>query len=583
MGRQALALFLFIVALLTKTVTATLPAALLVVFWWQRGKVRWREDVVPLLPFFAVALAAGLTTAWVERNFVGAQGFEFELSPLERVLIAGRAVWFYAGKLAWPSGLTFIYPRWEIDATALWQWAFPAAALVLLFVLWRLRHRSRAPLAAALLFGGTLFPALGFVDVFPFRYSFVADHFQYLASIAPIALFAAAVTAWASPQRHRGTEDSFQERVFSLKNDSLCLCASVVICSSLAFLTWRQSHQYVDAATLYTATLERNPGCWMCHNNLAKLRFESAADRERALAHIDESLRINPRSAEGHHNRGVLLRLAGRHAEALREQQEAVRLLPAYAEAHNELGLELQIAGRPGEALAEYERALQLKPRYAEALANAAEALGNLGRGEEALARVREALAIRPQYAPAHDVLGTLIARSGRIEEALEHFDAAVRLDPANAAAHNDRGTALAALGRNEEAAAEYAEAVRLHPNDAKFQDNLGYLLLQLNRGAEALPHFEAAVAADPGYAPARLNLANVLLAAGRPAEAIPHYERVLQQPGEVDAAQTHNNLGIAYATSGRRAEAIAQFEEALRLRPDFQQARENLLRARGK
>ena len=34
---------------------------------------------------------------------------------------------------------------------------------------------------------GTLFPALGFVNVFPFRYSFVADHFQYLASMPILA------------------------------------------------------------------------------------------------------------------------------------------------------------------------------------------------------------------------------------------------------------------------------------------------------------------------------------------------------------------------------------------------------------
>ena len=47
----ALALVLFALALLSKTVTATLPAALLVVFWWQRGALRWRQDVLPLAPF----------------------------------------------------------------------------------------------------------------------------------------------------------------------------------------------------------------------------------------------------------------------------------------------------------------------------------------------------------------------------------------------------------------------------------------------------------------------------------------------------------------------------------------------------
>ena len=35
----ALALGLFVLGLLAKTVTATLPAALLVIFWWQRGRL----------------------------------------------------------------------------------------------------------------------------------------------------------------------------------------------------------------------------------------------------------------------------------------------------------------------------------------------------------------------------------------------------------------------------------------------------------------------------------------------------------------------------------------------------------------
>ena len=49
-------------------------------------------------------------------------------------------------------------------------------------------------LAAVLIFAGVLTPALGFFDVYPFRFSFVADHFQYHAGIALLALAAAALT-----------------------------------------------------------------------------------------------------------------------------------------------------------------------------------------------------------------------------------------------------------------------------------------------------------------------------------------------------------------------------------------------------
>ena len=186
-----LAFVLYVAALLSKTVTATVPAVLLVIYWWKQGTFSWRE-AARLLPFFAVGLAFSAVTISLEKTQVGAVGESWNLSPVERVLIAGRAVWFYAGKLAWPHPLIFFYPRWIIDATVAWQYLFPAAAVGAIIALWLARRRiGRGPLAALLIFMGVLTPALGFFNVYPFQYSFVADHFQYHASIALIALAAA--------------------------------------------------------------------------------------------------------------------------------------------------------------------------------------------------------------------------------------------------------------------------------------------------------------------------------------------------------------------------------------------------------
>ena len=103
-------------------------------------------------------------------------------------MLAGRAIWFYLGKLLWPAPLVFIYPRWKVDAAS-WTWSlYPAAVLALLGVFWRMSRKGRrGPLAASLYFCGTLFPALGFVNAYPFVFSYVADHFQYLASLGVIA------------------------------------------------------------------------------------------------------------------------------------------------------------------------------------------------------------------------------------------------------------------------------------------------------------------------------------------------------------------------------------------------------------
>ena len=58
------------------------------------------------------------------------------------------------------------------------------AILALVAAAWSIRRRSRGPLTALLLYVGSLFPALGFLNVYPFIYSFVADHFAYLAGLA---------------------------------------------------------------------------------------------------------------------------------------------------------------------------------------------------------------------------------------------------------------------------------------------------------------------------------------------------------------------------------------------------------------
>ena len=168
-----LASLLFILALLTKTVTATLPAALLVVFWWRRGRISWRRDVVPLVPWFVLAIASGLFTAWVERRLIGAEGAAFDLTLAQRCLLAGRAIWFYLGKLLWPVHLVFVYPRWDVKTAAAGWTGYLALSVLVTAALWILRRRMRGPLAAWLFFVGSLFPALGFLNVYPFLFSCV--------------------------------------------------------------------------------------------------------------------------------------------------------------------------------------------------------------------------------------------------------------------------------------------------------------------------------------------------------------------------------------------------------------------------
>jgi tetratricopeptide (TPR) repeat protein len=502
-GLYVLATVLFVLAVLTKSVTATLPAALLVVAWWRRGRLAWREDVAPLLFWFALGAASGLFTAWVEWNYVGAHGNDFHLKSVERCLLAGRAVWFYLGKLVWPAKLIFIYPRWEVDGRVWWQHVFPAAALALMGALgWIARAGRRGPLAAFLYYCGTLFPALGFFNVFPFVFSYVADHFQYLASMGVIAC----LSSLAAPGRPNG-----HTRPPSAPGETwrlLRVSAAVAVMGVLGALTWRQCAIYRDAQTLYAATLKQNPQCWLAKNNLGALLTKQGRLAE-AIALLEESLRLEPLNPEAHYNLGLALSKSGRFREAAVRFETALQLMPEHAEAHNNLAnLLAKQPGRKAEAIAHYEAALRLRPDFAEAHNNLALLLaGDPGRQAEAIAHYEEALRLKPDYAEAHNNLAGLLATEpDRQADAIAHYEAALRLRPDFAEAHNNLGFLLASLpGRQADAIVHYEIALRLMPNSSVMHFNLARVLEAMpDRQGEAALHYEAALKIDPDLAPAR-------------------------------------------------------------------------------
>ena len=485
------ALAFFALALLSKSVTAVLPAAILVVFWWQRGTINWRRDVWPLLPFFALGASYGLLTAWFERVLNGAQGIEFRLEPLDRLLVAGRAIWFYLETLMWPRRLVFIYPKWKIDATSWSQYLNPAAVIVGLGMCWLIRRRTRALLAASLLYCGTLVPALGFFDVYPFRYSYVADHFQYLASSAMFTLLAASITAWLS------------RTSVNMRRAEAIMC--LAIGAPLSVLTWQQAHDYADARTLYETTLRRNAECWLCHNNLATAKLHgSEADLSDAIAHLHESLRIYPDDAEAHNNMGGVYQRLERYEEAIHEHEEALRLNPQLVEARYNIGVCNQALNRLNEARAQYVEAIRVQPDYTMAHYNLGTTLTALGVLDQAEAEFRQALRLMPEFAPAHDGLGYVLMQTGRIPDAVTEFKDATRIAPDYAPAHYKLAVTLAGAGLADEALEEFREAVRYAPASPEMHFSLGAALASAGLTGDAEVEFREALRLRPEFPEAR-------------------------------------------------------------------------------
>ncbi len=315
----AASLLLFLAALMAKTVTCALPAVIFLTLWWKLDgssfRLRRNTLCLSLIPYFALGLFWGLRTASLETTHVGAQGAEWEFNVAERLLVAGKALWFYAGKIVWPSNLSFVYPRWDIAKAQPSEYLFGFAALALLLLAFAFRRRiGKGPFVCLACYYGILTPALGFFDLYPQRYSFVADHFQYHAM--PVLILG--LVALATSMMHYLTQN--RSRV-----EPVLTAAAFMVLLALGSTTAASIPRFADEESLWNATIQENPDAWLAHNNLAHLFLtgvggepgDSEEDRVfAAIYHLKECLRIKPDASHAHANLATAYRRLGRVEEA---------------------------------------------------------------------------------------------------------------------------------------------------------------------------------------------------------------------------------------------------------------------------
>ena len=392
-----LALALFALGMLCKSIVVTLPAALLIWHWWKRGRVTG-ADLLRLAPFVAVgaAMAAADVSFYNVREPVS-----LDYSALERVLIASQALWFYVGKLFWPGGLAVIYPHWEVSAGDAVAWVYVAASSGVALGLWFLRRRvGRGPLAGVSFFVVTLSPVLGFVDYGYMQFSFVADRHQYLAGIGLMLV----VVGGAAYGVGRLPPGLWRRGAAG---------AGVAVLAVLAALTWRHAEIYRDGETLFTHIIAHNPTARFAHRNL-----------------------------------GEALTVEGRWEEALAAFRIAVEHAPDDDRDHSNVGAALIMLDRLDEAEEPFRRALALDPKSVYALHNLATLEVRRQRYGEALALYRRLVEVDPRNPSAHHGVGTALFYLGRFDAALEALERALDLDPMRDDIRTNRDEMLAILQR---------------------------------------------------------------------------------------------------------------------------------------
>ena len=392
------ALAAYVAGLLSKSVVVTLPVAMLIWHWWKRGRVTW-SDLLRVAPFFVVGGAITVADLLFNRSR-GVGGFGYSL--IERALIAARAFWLYVGKLFWPLDLAGIYPQWEVREADPLAWVGIGAAVALVAALWLLRRRiGRGPLAGLLFFGVTLSPVLGFVDFNFMLFSFVADRYQYLASIGITTMVVAATGGGLAALRRTGV----------VRGNVANAVLIVLVLAVLGTLSWRHASLYRDGSRFFAHVVSYNPTARDARLNLgsellSRNRLEEALDAYRIAAEQ------RPDDCKPPYGAGLTLYHLRRLEQAAAGYLRALHLCPRYGKALTDFA-ELRFdQQRYEEAVQLADTAIEIQHRNAKAWVHRSRALQRLGKAEQALGSIERALAIEPTDQGAQKIRAQLMKRS---------------------------------------------------------------------------------------------------------------------------------------------------------------------------
>jgi len=601
-GIQALMLLLFAAGMLTKSMVVTLPVALLLCVWWKHGRISM-TDVGQAAPLFVVGF--GIAVIDLIHYSAQTEGFDLGYSWIERLLIASRVLWFYSFKLFWPHPLPVMYELWDSGIGNPLNWLCLSGALAVVGALWLLRKRiGRGPLAGMLFFAITLSPVLGLNDNVFMEISFVADRYQYLASVGVKAVVAGGLTQLLRAGVHfsveRGLGRAGHPRILFAAR--LAMALPLVVCAGLAM---RHATVFRDEVSLFGHVVSINPAGRGAYYSLGRALAVEGREEE-GLEAMHRALDVNPDFEKTHGGIGWILLKLQRHEEAEEHLRMAVAINPVDRDALLNLAQSLRFQERFEEALHWYNaiidlddsdprvhigraKALGRLERHGEALDGFERALameldpemevqahGGIGwilmslkREQEAEMHLRRAVELKPSDQDAVLNLAASLRAQGRHEEALLRYDDAIDLDGDSSLAHIGKAMVLSELERNVDALDNFERALELDPGNEVVHGNIGWILLTLHRHEEAEEHLHRAVEANPADKEALQNLAESLRFQGRFEEALLRYEAVIELDGNDGLA--HAGRAMMLGELGRNREAREGFERALAVKPELE------------
>lgn len=452
----------------------------------------------------------------------------------------------------------------SLTANALWGFLFLAILLAAILLLIR-RERMR-PIAF-----GLLWFLIASVPTSVYRLSEVEnDHRMFLPFVGLVL-----AVAWAAYL--------VVEQVAAVRpGKQIWQAAGVVAMLLLCGYAWGahiRNEVWRSEETLWLDDVQKSP-----HNGRGLMNYGltqmAKGDYAVARDYFERALRYTPAYPTLEVNLGVVYDEMGQGSIAEQHFHRAILLAPGDDEAHFYYGRSLFLNGRPGEALSQLQTALQLNPSRQNIRGLLMRAYEESGDMASAHKLAQDTLALFPDDSAAAGILKNTHPQSADywISASLRQYqqknyaaslDAARRaqaLQPDSALAWNNMGAAYAGLQQWDLAIEAERNALRLKPDLTVAQNNLSDYLQQQSYAKSA-----PAEQTPENF----LNTSLRLNQAGRYRESIVAARSALRL--KPDYAEAWNNIAAGYASLGQWDEAIHAAQEAIRLKPDFQLAKNNL------
>lgn len=553
MSFYILAIFVYILGLLSKPMLITLPFVLLLMDYWPLNRIRidarptgkgWKESVIdPLLeqkellkklvsekvPFFLLACVnAYVAMLSLERNPITEVSTKFVPMAL-RLENAPVSYFKYIYKMIWPSDLTFFYP-YPISIP-LWQVLLSLAGLIVITTVVFMALKKYPYLAVGWLwFIGTLVPVLGITQAG--LWPAIGERWAY---IPYIGLFVA--IAW-----------SLDDVISRLRYKRIIVAACMLILlGSFSYKTWLQAHYWKNNITLFTHGIDVDPNNYVSYSNLGS-EYLSKKEYGKAIEYFQKTIKLLPAYPGAHFGLGVAYAEEGETDKAIEQYVLAVNYDPGHIAAYKNLRDLLFKQGKYAEAINFFTKVAHKKPDSCDVANILVEAMIKGAKTEDAIRFLTDFMKKNPkQKAFAYNNMGVVLKETGKTDEAIRYFSTALKLNSEYIPAHKNLMAVYESKGETQKVITELLQIIKLNPKDANSHYNLAVIYFKQGDKVSACRQFDEALKYDPKN------------------------------------KEYHYAYGVCLYNMERLDEAIAQFQEAVRLDKKFEKADKALAAAKSK